>query len=311
METVEQANPEQVAALLRFDPGAVELDPNMFYMAGIAGNGARLQVRYWVAETLGQVKANVKSWFEDLRIVTQWGETAAAPKLWQLRYAIDRKGEPEACPVLALIRRAMEGNAQPLGYDILSALLARLRHPPEKKTAGTEIQMERFATQRMGLLRLCLNDVNKGEIHMTEALDTGQNHPAYLCGRLLAEYENLQEAVYRAAKESKINVTVADRYYSLASTNPKVAFPKIEEMAQSHFRKLRRDKPGTMKAIERRVIELHERLGTQFPPLLDLDGQGRFALGYYHQKAEKSKQIAEYQEKKAAGNTSEELEELQ
>ena len=57
-----------------------------------------------------------------------------------------------------------------------------------------------------------------------------------------------------------------------------------------------------MRAIEGRVVELHERIGSQFPPILDLDGQGRFALGYYHQKAEKNRQIAEHREKKAAGS---------
>jgi CRISPR-associated protein Csd1 len=95
-------------------------------------------------------------------------------------------------------------------------------------------------------------------------------------------------------------VTIGDRYFSLASTSPKIAFPKIEDLAKSHFRKLRRDDPGAMVAIERRVIDLHEKIGAAYPPMLDLDGQGRFALGYYHQKAEKSRSIAEYREKKAA-----------
>jgi CRISPR-associated protein Csd1 len=308
MEIVEQAIPEQVSALLRPEFGA-DPDPNMFYMAGVAGNGGRLLVRYWLAEALPDVKANLKDWFEGLRITNLSGQVGAPPKLWLLRFAIDREGKPSRERTLALIRRAMEGKAQPLGYDILSALLARLRHPPENKPQGTGIQIDRFAPARLGLLRLCLNDLRQGERQMTEELDYEQNHPAYLCGRLLAEFENLQEA---AAGESKINVTVGDRYFSLASTSPGIAFPKIEDLARSHFRKLRRDNPGAKFAIERRVIDLHEKLGAQFPPRLDLDGQGRFALGYYHQKAEKNKQIAEHQEKKAAaGNGADEQEKSQ
>jgi CRISPR-associated protein Csd1 len=187
---------------------------------------------------------------------------------------------------------------------MLAAVLARLRRPGESSPASAERQDYRFAATRMGLLRLCLNDVIKGGRSMTESLDLGQDEPAYLCGRMLAEYEGLQETVYRVAGEAKINVTVGDRYFSLASTNPSVAFPKIEQLARTHFRKLRRDKPGAMVAIERRVIELHERLGARYPPPLDLVGQGRFALGYYHQKAERYRQIAESQEKKAAANGS-------
>jgi len=308
MSIAEQANHEQVSALLRLDPKAAP-DPNMFYMAGLSGNGARLQIRYWVAESLSDVKANLKGWFEGLGIIALSGFPAYPPGIWQLRFAIDWEGEPGERRVVALIRRAIEGKSKPLGYDILTAVLARLRHAPEKTSAGPDKQRERFTPARLGLLRLCLNDISKGETYMTEALDTGQNDPAYLCGRLLAEYENLQEAVYRAAGESKINVTVADRYYSLASTNPKIAFPRIEENAKTHFRKLRRDNPGAMVAIERRVIELHEKVGTQFPPMLSLDGQGRFALGYYHQKAERIRQIAEHQERKAAADNGSEQQE--
>ena len=48
-----RSGPEQVAALLEFDPQA-DPDPNMFYMAGVAGNGARLLVRYWVCRVFEQ-----------------------------------------------------------------------------------------------------------------------------------------------------------------------------------------------------------------------------------------------------------------
>ncbi|MFA4987894.1 MAG: type I-C CRISPR-associated protein Cas8c/Csd1, partial [Candidatus Brocadiia bacterium] len=41
-------------------------------------------------------------------------------------------------------------------------------------------------------------------------------------------------------------------------------------------------------------------LGDQFPATLDLEGQGRFALGYYHQKAEYRRRTAERKERQAA-----------
>jgi CRISPR-associated protein Csd1 len=302
MDVLNEAAPEQVTALLNFDAQA-DPDPNMFYMAGIAGNGARLLVRYWVAESLSRVKENLKDWFEGLRVITLAGELSAPAKMWQLLEAIKKpSGEATAQQTLSLMRRAIEGNARPLGSGMLGAILARLRHAPEKKQ-GSEKRDYRFTAARMGLLRLCINDSignsDSGERLMGEGLDVGQESPAYLCGRLLAEYEGLQEEVYRSAGEAKVNLTIADRYYSLASTSPKIAFPKIEGLARSHFRKLRRNKPGAMNAIERRVIDLHERIGTAFPASLDLDKQGRFALGYYHQKAERSRQIAEFREKRA------------
>ena len=40
-------------------------------------------------------------------------------------------------------------------------------------------------------------------------------------------------------------------------------------------------------------------LGNQFPATLDLEGQGRFALGYYHQKAEYRRRTAERKDAEA------------
>jgi CRISPR-associated protein Csd1 len=276
----------------------------MFYMAGVAGNGARLLVRYWVAEALSNIKANLKTWFSGLQVVNPSGHLSTPPKLWQLLAAIEKpSGEATAQQGLSLVRRAIEGSARPLGRGMLGAVLTRLRHASENKQ-GAEKKDYRFTAVRLGLVRLCVNDLiersDSGGRPMSASLDVQQDHPAYLCGRLLAEFEGLQEEVYRAAGEAKVNLTIADRYYSLASTSPKVAFPKIEGLAKGHFRKLRRNKPGAMVAIERRVIELHEQIGTHFPESLDLDQQGRFALGYYHQKAERSRQIAERKERSAA-----------
>jgi CRISPR-associated protein Csd1 len=304
MNLLDRAEPEQVKALLQFDPQA-DPDPNMFYMAGRSGNGARLQVRSWIAESLPRVKANLKGWFEGLAVVGPTGQIAAHPKFWQIPLALEREGEPPAHQILSLVRRAVEGQSQPLGYQILNAVLSRLRHPPESKPGGKEANDRyetRFTPVRLGLVRLCLNDLDTKGITMNPSVDLKQNDPAYLCGRLLAVFENLQESVYSSAGESKINMTVADRYYSLASTNPRAAFPKLESLAKSHFRKLSRTKPSWKNAIERDVADLSERIGTSFPPMLSLDGQGRFALGYYHQKAEQTRQRIEASDAKKEKN---------
>ncbi len=120
---------------------------------------------------------------------------------------------------------------------------------------------------------------------MTQMLDSGQTKPAYLCGRLLAIYDTLQ---YQA--QGEVNMTVADRYYSLASTNPMAAFPRVDDLGQKHLRKLRRDKRGVMIAVEREIQHVHQLLanqcGARFPGPLNLEDQGRFAIGFHHQRAE-------------------------
>lgn len=294
MAEIDQPDPSQVERLLRFDPDA-DPDPNMFYMAGVAGNGGRMLIRYWVAETLAEVKSNLKNWFLGLRVANVFtGKPSEAPKLWQLLRAIDREGKPPADRIVGLVCRAVEGSAQPLGYRMLSAALARLR---------VEQGSDRLNPVRAGLIRLCLNDQirvrNLEGGLMTESLDPAQRHPAYLCGRLLAVYQGLQ---YQA-QGGEVGQTIVDRYYTLASTYPALAFPKMEGLGKKHLQKLRRDKAGARVAIEKEIDrlcgEIEQACGYRFPQALDLDGQGRFALGYHHQRAH---HMAQAQERKAQEN---------
>jgi CRISPR-associated protein Csd1 len=288
LDIMERADPNEVEALLKFDPHAAP-DPNRFYLVGVSGNGARLRVRYWVADSLPRVKENLKHWHEQLRVSYPWDD-APPVRLWQLLYGIDREGKPPAHDTIALIRRGLEGAAQPLGYAMLATALNRLRHPGNTLGAKDK-QSDPLSLQRlripMGLIRMCVNDISrsKGEPEMSEGLDPSCVLPAYVCGRLMAEFENLQ----RASSESEVNSSVLDRYFALASTYPAVAFPKIESLAQKHLRKLRRDKAKAAYAIDARLQELHGLLQPShagaYPAKLGLPDQGLFALGYYHQKA--------------------------
>ena len=276
----------QVKALLNLDPDATP-DPNQFYLAGVTGNGGRLRVLYWVTDSLPRIKRNLGEWHEQLRVA---GFDYGPIQLWQLLRSLDREGEPPKHRMVAVMRRAIEGRAQPLGYETLTKLLGRLRIPKEISENNP------VAAARWGLLRLCINDIiyaqnnnKKGEEFMTENLDPAQTNPAYVCGRLLAEYEGLQYSAFRSAGESQVKVSVADRYYSLASTYPAIAFPKVEVLGKKHLRKLQRENRGAAISIEQRLQELYLQLekesGYRYPALLSLEDQGRFALGYHHQRA--------------------------
>jgi CRISPR-associated protein Csd1 len=280
---VEDADPEEVRQLLLLDEGSLHLEPNEFYLLGVSGNGGRLLVRFWLHENLETVHKNVADWFKGLRISSPFGGTPDAPKLWQLLGAIARD-EPPPDRAIQLIRRAILG--QPLGRTILAGALAR-----QRVVSGTE----KLSPVRAGLIRLCINDQEEGP-KMSEKLDPNLNHPAYLCGRLLAMYDGLQ---FQA--QGEVNANVSDRYYSLASTYPALAFPKVIDLGLRHLKKLRRDKRGAAVNIEKEIQEIYVRLaasGAVFPPALSLENQGRFAIGYHHQRADSiARGIAKKQER--------------
>src|SRR5208283_4840876 len=312
LDILEKADPKEVAALLKFDPRA-DPNPNQFYLVGVSGNGARLRVRYWVTESLPRVKENLKNWHEQLRVSYPWDD-APLVKLWQLRKIILRKGEPPPSQNIALLRRGLEG--QPLGHVMLAAALNRLGHLEDDAPRAEGKKRSLFDLQRlripMGLIRMCLNDIvptnpKEGAKKMSEGLDQSCNLPAYVCGRLMAEYENLQSTTSRRAEGGDVNSTVTVRFFSLASTYPAAAFSKIIDLGQKHLKKLRRFDAAAAFSIERRLMEINNLLqpgeNGAYPANLSLAGQGLFALGYYHQKAWS---IAQAKDRKQSNNAANE-----
>ncbi|MGD0860522.1 MAG: type I-C CRISPR-associated protein Cas8c/Csd1 [Terracidiphilus sp.] len=312
IDVMDVADPAQVKKLLNFDPRE-DPDINRFYLVAVSGNGGRLRVHHWADLALTQVKLNLQNWHRQLRVEypRYAGEEPNPVRLWQLLYALDREGKPGDHTVLALLRRGIEG--LPLGYPVLSTALAHLRHPggSNSKDMAGDKKNDPMSLARLrvpiGLIRMCINDLfrqQEGEEHVSEGLDRTCTIPAYVCGRLMAEFENLQ----RSSSESDVNSSVLDRYFALASTYPAVAFPKIENLAQKHLRKLRRDNPSAAYAIDGRLQELHNLLQPSasgaYPGKLGLDGQGLFALGYYHQKARSRSQAQDRKQAKDAANES-------
>jgi len=291
LDVLEVADPKQVADLLDFDPAA-NPDANRFYMVGVSGNGGRLRARYWADLALTKVKKNLKNWHEQLRVEYPWERPPV--NLWHIRYALNRDGKLLGQMEMALQRRAIEGLA--LGYSMLSEALTCLRHPSTSNSKTKEAQgqknsdsLERFRVP-IALVRMCLNDLfrKEGEKEMSEGLNPTCPYPAYVCGRLMAAYEDLQ---YKTAKRVgvPINKTITDRFFSLASTYPAAAFAEIVDLGQKHLKKLRRLDGGAAFGIEKRIMEISNLLQPgekgQYPSDLSLEGQGLFALGYFHQKS--------------------------
>ena len=112
------------------------------------------------------------------------------------------------------------------------------------------------------------------------SLDTANENPGYLLGRLFSALESAQ----RAALGPSVNATIKDRFYGAASATPATIFPVLLRNAQNHFGKIRKTKRGLAISIETQIGEIIEKLDSDFPKTLGLENQGRFAIGYYHQR---------------------------
>ena len=106
-------------------------------------------------------------------------------------------------------------------------------------------------------------------------LDLSNHHPAYRLGRLFAVLEKIQEEA-----NPGLNATIRDRYYGAASSTPVAVFTTLLRLKNAHLKKLL---PGRTTVFEKLLGEVLGPLN-DFPKHLPLPDQGRFALGYYHQR---------------------------
>lgn len=152
---------------------------------------------------------------------------------------------------------------KPLSRRFLTATLSRIR-------AERTVPRPRAALLHLYFQR----SLDPEQRKMPMSLDVNSPDPAYRYGRLLAVLEQLQIR----ALGRKPNSTIVDRYYAAASTRPATAFPPLLSLAQNHLRST-----GTSsQKIEEIVGGLDGAAG--FKKTLNIEQQGRFALGYFHQR---------------------------
>lgn len=106
-------------------------------------------------------------------------------------------------------------------------------------------------------------------------LDIENPNPAYRLGRLFAALEKIQEEA-----SPGLNATIRDRYYGAASSTPVAVFTTLLRLKNHHIGKL---SLGRAVQMEKLLGEIIDGLD-DFPRHLPLPEQGRFALGYYHQR---------------------------
>ncbi|HEY2786649.1 MAG TPA: type I-C CRISPR-associated protein Cas8c/Csd1 [Fimbriiglobus sp.] len=276
---------EQVEALLKgvWKGKAIDGidDQNQFYLLAVSGNSARAIVREYLEQPIGRVRSAIRQWFSDLRIADSskdhQGHPNSAFPMWLLANATALESDRVAPDTHArLMHSALTGG--PLPDSILAACLGRLR---AEGSAG-------FRTTRMALIKLCLNRTHCKENPIMPTLDDKRRQDkSYECGRLLAFLARCQ-----SPKDFGTGAQILERFFGMASTSPRGVFPTLLRMNRHHINKIRDEMPGFAFNLE---AELEERLAplkptgnepADFPALLTLPEQGRFALGFYHQRAD-------------------------
>jgi CRISPR-associated protein Csd1 len=249
--------------------------PTRFFLLGLSPNASRLSVRLWVEADATELQRLLGQHLRDIAL-----DDTREDRLLTLRRIADATGRAVAdkgkrlkfdtkatSPQLAgdLARSVLTGAAYP--QSLLVTMLRRLH------SDGV------VAYARVAAIKACLvrNSRLRGNpLEVSVMLDTTNTDAAYCCGRAFAMLEKTQTD----SADVELNTTIKDRYFSSASSTPALVFPRLFRLNQHHLAKLEH---GARIYREKQLGEVLSKLSA-IPRLLSLEEQGKFVLGYFHQR---------------------------
>lgn len=242
------------------------LDDRFFFL-GLAPNAARIAVVYWSESSLKDFSKRILDHFNDMEIVDNRKDKKPYYGLRQIISTIALQGKSsEVQPNLpeAIIKSIIQGASYP--YSLVSACLKRIR-------AEQDVRVTRAA-----IIKAYLNRTNDNNQKIKIMIDKENINQGYLCGRLFATLEYLQES-----SSDRLN-SIRSRYMNAASATPSAVFATILNLSIHHAEKLDKGLQIYFEKIKSEIIDKISSKG--FPAHLSLQDQGRFMVGYYQQRQE-------------------------
>jgi CRISPR-associated protein Csd1 len=233
-----------------------------FYILGLAPNSARVAVTYWSELPLKEFAALILRHFEDMEIVDTRKEKKPYMGLRSILATVTLGGKSsDATPNLpeAVVKSIFQGVPYP--YTLFASCIRRIR-------AEQSLNITRAA-----IIKAYLNRINNNQ-KIEVMLDKDNTNQGYLCGRLFAVLDKIQD-------DANNQHSIRERYMNAASATPAAVFATILNLSSHHSEKLNEGRKVFFEKIKQEIIDKISPNG--FPAHLDLQDQGRFFVGYYQQ----------------------------
>ena len=237
-----------------------------FYFLGLAPNAARISVVYWNESSLKNFAKRILDHFKEMEIADSRPDKKPYYGLRQIISAVALQGKvSDVQPNLpeAVIKSIVQGIPYP--YSLISNCINRIR--AEQKVPIT----------RAAIIKAYLNRINDNNKKIKVMVDKENMNQGYLCGRLFATLEYLQE-------RSSNGNSIRSRYMNAASATPSAVFATILNLSVHHAEKLDKGAQIFFEQLKSEIIK--EISPNGFPNHLSLQDQGRFMVGYYQQRQE-------------------------
>ena len=246
-----------------------------FYILGLAPNLGRDVVVYWSETTLKDFAGNILQHFRDMEIHDTRKDKKPYMGIKKIVSSVSLEGDiSKTAPNLpeAVVKSIFQGLPYP--ESLFQACIRRIRAEVALEKNGKKINPVNIV--RAAIIKAYLKRQSNNNERIKIMLDKDNNNLGYLCGRLFAVLENLQFA-------ANGQDSIRSSYMNAASTTPSTVFSTILKLSNSHYGKLAKDKKGLANFFDNQKKEIMAML-QEFPDTLELNDQGRFFLGYYHQK---------------------------
>ena len=241
-----------------------------FYILGLAPNSARIAVVYWAEIPLREFAGTICKHFEDMTVVDTRTEKKPYMSLHNILSTVTLGGKvSDATPNLpdAIVKSIFQGIPYP---QTLFASCIRRIHAESGDKDKNAVHITRAA-----IIKAYLNRINKNK-KINVMLDKDNTNQGYLCGRLFAVLDNIQE-------EANNQHSIRERYMNSASSTPAAVFSTILNLSNHHVENLKNE--GRKIYFEKLKQEIISKIDADgFKAQLDLQDQGRFFIGYYHQR---------------------------
>ena len=167
----------------------------------------------------------------------------------------------------AVVKSVFQGFPYP--QTLFSSCIRRIRAESSNKDKNA------LHIARAAIIKAYLNRISNDK-KIEVMLDKENNNPGYLCGRLFAVLDKIQE-------EANNQHSIRERYMNSASSTPAVVFSTILNLSNHHIENLKNE--GRRIYFEKLKQEIVSKIDAEgFKAQLDLQDQGRFFIGYYHQR---------------------------
>ena len=235
-----------------------------FCILGLAPNSARIAVVYWSETTLKDFAEKILCHFNDMEIHDTRKDKKPYMGIREIISSVTLGGKlSDATPNLpeAVVKSIFQGLPYP--QTLYSACIRRIR--AEQKLTIT----------RAAIIKAYLNRQSNNNKKIDIMLDKDNNNQGYLCGRLFAVVDKIQEDANNIS-------SIRERYMNSASATPSAVFATILNLSVHHSEKLDGGRRIYFEKLKQEILDKVSADG--FPTHLDLQDQGRFFVGYYHQR---------------------------